>query len=254
MPRHIPENIREQIVRWSEDGKKAPEIAELAGCSVRTVYNILAIHRDYDTVSNPFARQAGRKRVLDTGDLDYLASLIEAKPKIFLDELQEQLSEVRDIDVSIATISRSLRQWEITNKTVSSSAIERNERLRATWQAAYGDIPAEYCVWLDEASVDNKSYHRQNGWSTIGCAAVSRTTFIRGRRYSVLPALTSEGIIALDIFEGAVNKERFLQFVNEQVAPRLNPYPGPWSVVILDNCAIHHDDDIRAIIEGECGV
>lgn len=168
-------------------------------------------------MSNPFARQSGRRHVLNTGDLNYLASLIEAKPKIFLDELQEQLLEVRNADVSIATISCSLHNWEITNKAVSSSAIEHSERLHAIWQAAYGDIPAKYCVWLDEASVNNKSYHRQNGWSTIGCAAICRTTFICGQRYSVLPALTSEGIIALDIFEGSVNKERFLQFVNEQV-------------------------------------
>lgn len=37
-------------------------------------------------------------------------------------------------------------------------------------------------------------------------------------------------------------------------APRLNPYPGPWSVVIMDNCAIHHDEEIRQIIEVECGM
>ncbi|KAJ7114390.1 hypothetical protein C8R44DRAFT_587349, partial [Mycena epipterygia] len=72
-------------------------------------------------------------------------------------------------------------------------------------------------------------------------------------RYSVLPALTTEGIVALDIFEGSVNKERFLGFLRDQVAPILNPYPGKCSVVILDNCSIHHDDDIRALIGGECG-
>ena len=37
-------------------------------------------------------------------------------------------------------------------------------------------------------------------------------------------------------------------------APKLNPYPGPRSVVILDNCAIHHDEDIRQIVEVECGM
>jgi len=35
--------------------------------------------------------------------------------------------------------------------------------------------------------------------------------------------------------------------------PLLTPYPGPRSVVILDNCAIHHDEEIRQIIEVECG-
>ncbi|KAJ6548286.1 hypothetical protein B0H10DRAFT_1651243, partial [Mycena sp. CBHHK59/15] len=66
--------------------------------------------------------------------------------------------------------------------------------------------------------------------------------------YSILPALTTEGIVALDIFEGSVTKEHFLGFLREQ-APVLNPYPGKRSVVILDNCAIHHDEDIRTLIE-----
>ena len=36
-------------------------------------------------------------------------------------------------------------------------------------------------------------------------------------------------------------------------APKLNPYPGPVSVVIMDNCAIHHNEDIWQIIEDNCG-
>jgi hypothetical protein len=35
--------------------------------------------------------------------------------------------------------------------------------------------------------------------------------------YELLPALTYEGVIALDIFKGSVNKEHFLQFLNEQL-------------------------------------
>lgn len=36
-------------------------------------------------------------------------------------------------------------------------------------------------------------------------------------------------------------------------APQLNPYPGKKSVVILDNCSIHHDEQLREIIVEECG-
>ena len=39
----------------------------------------------------------------------------------------------------------------ITNKQVTNAALERNELLRATWQAAYADIPAEYCVYRHQA-------------------------------------------------------------------------------------------------------
>ena len=36
-------------------------------------------------------------------------------------------------------------------------------------------------------------------------------------------------------------------------APQLNPFPTPCSVVVVDNCTIHHDEEIRCIIDDECG-
>ena len=75
----------------------------------------------------------------------------------------------------------------------------------------------EYFVWLDESSVDDQTNQRCSGWSELGRACVRRATFVRGQRYSVLPALCSDGIIALDIFEGSVNKEKFINFVNDQL-------------------------------------
>ena len=240
----ISKDMRERILVWhNEEHMSAADIAALAGCSKRSIYYILSYERDYNILTNPFAKPVGRKRELNVGDLNFITSLIAAKPKIYLDELQEELFTQRDVEVSLPTISRALRRWEVSNKTVASTAMERNELLRATWQAEYGHIPAEYCVWLDEASVDDKTNQRQRGWSSVGQACVCRDTFIRGQRYSVLPALTCDGLIALDIFEGAVNKEKFLQFINEQLAPKLNPYPAEYSVVIMDNCAIHHDED-----------
>jgi len=72
-----------------------------------------------------------------------------------------------------------------------------------------GDIPTEYFVWLDELSVNDKTNQRNQGWADIGCACVCRATFMHGECYSVLPALTSDGFIALDIFEGLVNKDHW---------------------------------------------
>lgn len=35
--------------------------------------------------------------------------------------------------------------------------------------------------------------------------------------------------------------------------PLTNPYPGPRSVLILDNCRIHHAEEIRELVEDEAG-
>ncbi|KIY69384.1 hypothetical protein CYLTODRAFT_326077, partial [Cylindrobasidium torrendii FP15055 ss-10] len=71
-------------------------------------------------------------------------------------------------------------------------------------------------------------------------------------RFSILPALSCNGIEALSVFPGSVTKELFVSFLETQVVPLLSPFPGPRSVVVLDNCAIHHDAEIRHIVETLC--
>src|ERR1700722_1373614 len=117
------------------------------------MYDILRLHRDYSQITNPFARSRGRPRILDNGDVEYVHALLQANPTLYLDELQEQLFAARDKDVSLAPLSRVIRRLALTHKRVSKTAAERNELLRATWQAEYGDIPAEYFVWLDASTI-----------------------------------------------------------------------------------------------------
>ncbi|KAF6761405.1 hypothetical protein DFP72DRAFT_1062398 [Ephemerocybe angulata] len=51
--------------------------------------------------------------------------------------------------------------------------------------------------------------------------------------------------LSILIFEGSVNKEKVIRFVEQDLAPLLNPFPGPRSIIVLDNCTIHHDDEVK---------
>ena len=205
--------ICERIVTWHAEGMSASNIAYLADCSIQTVYYILAYHHDYATTRNPFIHDNhGRSQSLDMGDINYITSLVDAQPNISLDEIQENLIWYRGCNVSISTLSHTLRHIQITHKKIASAALEWNELLQAIWQAENGGVPANYCIWLDESSVDNITNVRQSGWSDLGQAYVSQNTFIRSQCFSVLPALGPEGIIALDMFKESVNKDCFIQF------------------------------------------
>lgn len=171
MPPHLSLEMRKNIVRWRfEQGKTGKEIATLVNCSESTIWEVLRLHRKYDQVTKPHTQNRGRGRALDNADVQYLSSLLLANPVLYLDELQEQLATVRNVEVSISTLSRTLRRTAVSNKSVSNKAAERNELLRATWQAEYGDIPAEYFVWLDE-------YDRERSASTI---VTSHITVVQG--------------------------------------------------------------------------
>jgi len=62
---------------------------------------------------------------------------------------------------------------------------------------------------------------RLYGYSKVNSRALKKVIFIRGKRYTLLPALTEQGIIAVDIVEGSCTKERFKEFVASQVVSTL---------------------------------
>ncbi|KZT63577.1 hypothetical protein DAEQUDRAFT_638123, partial [Daedalea quercina L-15889] len=73
--------------------------------------------------------------------------------------------------------------------------------------------------------------------------------FVRGQQWSIVPLLTLDGIAAFKIVEGSVTAEKFMSFLKEFIIPFTNPYPGPHSVLILDNCNIYHAEEVRVLVE-----
>ena len=67
-------------------------------------------------------------------------------------------------------------------------------------------------------------------------------------RYSVLPALSIEGIIWLNIVEGSFDAEHFTVFI-EGLLQQMNDFPLPRSVIVMDNCRIHKGKAIRTMVE-----
>jgi transposase len=64
------------------------------------------------------------------------------------------------------------------------------------------------------------------------------------RRVSVLPAITMHGIIWAATVIGSFSGSTFLQFL-DGLLTQMNPYPQPRSVLVMDNCAIHHIEEVE---------
>ena len=64
--------------------------------------------------------------------------------------------------------------------------------------------------------------------------------------YLVLLALSLEGVIFGDIVKGSYDGEKFVQFVHE-LTNVMNPYPGKHSVLVMDNCQIHHVPEVEEV-------
>jgi DDE superfamily endonuclease len=67
-------------------------------------------------------------------------------------------------------------------------------------------------------------------------------------RYSILPAISLDGILTVKIVEGSFNTSRFAEFI-EELLERMNPFPEVNSVIVMDNCRIHKSNLIAEMIE-----
>ena len=63
-------------------------------------------------------------------------------------------------------------------------------------------------------------------------------------------ALSNDGVETLRVVRGTVDGDTFLEFVERELLPVLQPFNGmnPNSVVIMDNCSVHHVARVKSLI------
>lgn len=66
-----------------------------------------------------------------------------------------------------------------------------------------------------------------------------------GKNLTVVGAITNDRVVCHRTIVGAMDKPRFVDFVENTLCPRL----APGSVVVLDNLRPHHAPEVRAAIE-----
>ena len=96
---------------------------------------------------------------------------------------------------------------------------------------------------------------RDVGISSLGAKNKTRTasslpvyTFVTYYRYSILPALSLDGILHLEVLDHSFTGEEFANFVRGLLG-QMNPWPLPNSVLVMDNASIHKAPGIREMVE-----
>jgi transposase len=205
-----------------EQGYNVKKICILLQIKRTIVYEALSNYRRYGVTHNRTARPNSGRRHLTSTDHTFIRALLNNQHTAYLDEIQEQLLLRRGVKVSLATITRTLRRLHFTHKDVPGRALERNDRHRAVYMNWIVDLvpDPEMLMFGDEASKDERTSNRHKGWARQGAQCVQRKCFVRGTRYSILPIMSLDGIIAHDIIEGSVTSEKFVEFLRELVVSK----------------------------------
>lgn len=160
--------------------------------------------------------------------------------------MQYFLAESCRIDCSRSTISRALKACDWSNKRVHILARQRDEDLRGHHLYKVNDPShtVDMFVFCDESGLDKRDGARRTGWAPVGYTPRTESLLKRGGRFHILPAITIDGLLAVWVFKGHTTKEVFLQWLIDEVLMKMNPFPGPRSILVMDNASWHHDQAI----------
>ena len=247
------------------------DILDIMHLSQRTFFRILKLWRKTgNVVTHKYGNLAGRPRILNFDDIHYVLQLVRLRPDWFLNELLELLKTNRFISIHYVTIHQELQRAGVSYKKLKHIASERNKEAQNDFIARISQYEPEETGFLDETSKNDKTAARANGRAKKGRRAIMKQRFVRRTCLSATALLTVDGIVASMVVEGLMNREMYLEFLEYHVVsaikhapftqsyydlasriqmPLTSAYPGPLSVLIMDNARIHHGDEILVLAD-----
>ena len=189
--------------------------------------------------------------------IEYIETYTRTNPAFYLDELQDLIREkFPDVtNISNSTICRVLvHDLKLTRKIMEKRAREASP-IEATDYMNRLDPFYSYpgqLVFIDETSKDARDAVRKFGRSRKGNKCIINVPHGRGTRISALASFGTEGFLSWKMTQGTFTRARFHEAFLEKIAPLLNPWPMPHSIVIMDNAKIHMYPEIEELIHS-CG-
>ena len=96
----LSKDLRDRVVHWRIQNEwSCRKLADMAGCSIGTVANILMYHHMYGTSTNPYRPRTGWPHLLDQDNCAYVDALLDWEPTIYLDEIQDKLMGQSELDM-----------------------------------------------------------------------------------------------------------------------------------------------------------
>lgn len=116
-------------------------------------------------------------------------------------------------------------------------------RRRIQWRSYQGRIDPQRLVFIDETWAKT-NMTRSHGWAVRGERLVAKVPHGHWNTTTFLAALRHDRITAPCLFDGPINGELFLAYVERVLAPTLKP----GDIVILDNLGSHKGKAVRTAI------
>ena len=150
---------------------------------------MLSLYSRYRTVPNlnKYSCTIGCPQVLTSAGTALISTIIHYWSSIYLDELQSKLWAKHHKYITFSTLLQTLQWPSIIQKIIATG------------------VPDLNIIFIDKAVKDKQPSTHQYGWSMRGVHCCIKTCFVHGMRFSIIPAITLNGIITYDITERLVD-------------------------------------------------
>ena len=227
-----------QIIGMSLTYRK---VAQNLNVAVGTVHNVLRRFQATGELEPTKSDRSNTRKLSNNQEL-LLVGLFLDNPGLYLGEVCREVADITGTQISPSTVCRILRRHGFSRKKIQQVALQRSAIARAKFMADMQFFHIDQIVWLDETGCDRRDQIRKYGYSLRGERPVYHRLLHRGNRISATTAMSTDGIVALELFQGTLNGDRYLNFLRGTLIPEMQPFDGssPQSVLVLDNCSVHH--------------
>ena len=124
----------------------------------------------------------------------------------------------------------------------SQAGTERVMKLRLEYWEKVKHIDPKNLVFLDETGV-LVGLTRTHARSQLGTRAYAVKPFYRGKKITVIGAISCQRVVALMTIDNSMDSQAFEVFIAQCLVPQL--WPG--AVVVMDNLPAHKVDSIKPV-------
>ena len=101
---------------------------------------------------------------------------------------------------------------------------------------------------IHEVGMDSRTSRRTRGWAVVGDCTTERHAQAKQQRATTLGVLSGrDGLVDWFTVAGGMGSMDLVNAALVVVVPHLNPFPGPNSVLVLDNNATHRNPLLQII-------
>lgn len=156
----------------------------------------------------------------------YLMHLSLTGPGIYLKELQHELPQHTDWVIDTSTICRAVKRLGMTHQHIQHIALQQSEAKRAEFETEMNILDTSMMIWIDEVRSDWRIWNslRKYGCGIRGLPPQDYSLQLRGKHYSAIDIMSTEGIEDVFIADESVDGETFLFFVRNHLVPILQPF------------------------------